>query len=248
MILYGLLSTHRCGVTLFIAALAIVCGCARGPSYVVSVNAFATASATAYRRYFIVPSNEGVADTDLEFQEYASLLERALTQRGFQRVGSLRDAQVAILLSYGVGEPQVRTEVRNIPIFGQTGVSSSTSTSQVYAYGNQARVNTQTTYTPTYGVTGYATRVRTRTEYDRYVLLSAVDLQRYLTTEEVVNIWRTAVTSAGASSDLRQVFPVMIAGAVDMLGANSGRVVTRRLTEKSPEVVLIRYGAVADGR
>ena len=179
--------------------------------YSVSVNSFAAPNALAYRTYALIPADEKLPPSDLEFQEYSWYVHRVLMSRGLQPV-AIEQAQVAILLQYGIGEPREHTLTRSIPVWGQTGIASSTTTGTLSTYGNQTYVNAQTSYTPQYGVTGHKTHVETYTTFPRFVGISAVDLGAYRATRQMVEVWKTRIVSVGTSGDLRVVFPIMIAG------------------------------------
>ena len=223
--------------TVLLACLVLM-GCA--PKYSVSVNSFAAPTATAYRTYFILPADERVAPSDLEFNEFAWYVHRVLMQRGLQPARTIEEAQVAVLLDYGVGEPKEHTVVRSLPVWGQTGIASATTTGSISVYGNQAQLHAQTNYTPQYGVTGYTTKVENYTTYAKFATLRAVDVAAFRATRNLTEIWKTQIVSGGTSADLRQVFPVMVAAAADLVVTSTGRFVQRELREDSPIVIWMR--------
>ncbi len=93
--------------------------------------------------------------TSLEFIEFASYVERVLRAKGMQRVSEFGSADVAVFLSYGIGDPETSEYSYSLPVWGQTGVASSHTSGSVNTYGNSATYSGTTTYTPSYGVTGY---------------------------------------------------------------------------------------------
>ncbi len=205
-------------------------------SFSVSVNSLSSASVPVKKSYIILPGNEGVKLSDLEFIEYESYLIRALNNRGFVLADSLEVADVAILLSYGIGDPKDHQYSFAIPTWGQTGVSSSSTYGSASSYGNTTTYSSTTTYRPTWGVTGYNRYSGSYTTYFRYVVIQGYDLKEYIRSEELVQLWQTQITSRGLSSDLRYVFPVLIAAASDYLASDTRRVIDIDLTENDIRV------------
>jgi hypothetical protein len=208
----------------------------------ISVNAFAAPQATSYRRYIVLPMNDGVQESDLEFREFCIYLHRLLQARGFQPAKSPDEAELAIFFGYGIGDPQERSYSYNVPVWGQTGVASSTTVGQVTASGDNATFTSQTSNTPQYGVTGYRTEKGSVTTFTRYAMVNAVDVERYRQEQRVVEVWTTKITSTGVSGDLRTVLPVMLAGARDFVGVSSGSMVQRQIDLDGPEVLWMKGG------
>jgi hypothetical protein len=221
---------------------AIVSGCATigQPQFHVTVDSLASPTAQQKRTYILLPGNDGVTWDDLQFQEYASYLTRVLNAQGFISAQKAEDADIAIVLSYGIGEPQARQYSYSLPVWGQTGVSSSHTYGTATAYGNSASYSGTTTYTPTYGVTGYTTHIGTQTTYFRYALITGYDFKAFKETEKQVQLWRTTITSIGSSGDLRQVLPVLISASVPYLSTNTGKQVSVRLYENDKIVKVVK--------
>ena len=93
---------------------------------------------------------------------------------------------------------------------------------------------------PTYGVVGSQTYSGTRFQYPRYITLAAVDLPIYRQREQVAFVWKTTITSSGSSSDLRRVFPVMVAAAEASVASNTGQQVKVVLTESDKRVKVVK--------
>lgn len=192
--------------------------CETVPSVTVSVSGLASASATGIKTYYLAPDDDKLPANDLQFVEFAGHVERALAARGMTRVypGSQSLPDVFIFLDYGIGKPRKRIGTYSIPHWGQTGVASSTTTGTVDSSGYYTA---QTTYTPSYGVTGYSTGVYEYTTYTRHITLDAVYLEA---NDKVTPAFRTSIVSEGTSADLRQMFPILLLAARDHLGANTG--------------------------
>ena len=215
-------------------------GCATGSDFRVSVDSISAPETESKKKYVLLPLLENVQETDLQFQEYATYVKRALTSRGFVKVSSLEDANIAIFLAYGIGNPQEKMFSYALPIWGQTGVSSSITSGTVTTFGNTATYSGSTTYTPTYGTTGYMPIVGLYVHYFRFLILDAVDLDEYRQTQKITQLWQTTATSTGSSDDLRRVFPILVAAIKPYLGTNTGQKVRIRLTDDDQSVLEIK--------
>ena len=111
-------------------------------------------------------------------------------------------------------------------------------------YGEQLRrpshISGTTTYTRSYGVTGYSTPLGSATSYFRFIVLDAYDLDVYKRENKLDQVWRSTVTSTGSSGDLRHVFPVMVAGSAKHLATNTGQKVEITLDEENATVRYIK--------
>lgn len=232
----------KCIQVFVLAFVALVSGCATmgQPRFHVAVDSLASPAAQQNRTYILLPGNEGVTWDDLQFQEYAVYLMRALNAQGFVSAQKAEDADIAIVLSYGIGDPQTRQYSYSLPVWGQTGVSSSHTYGTATAYGNSASYSGTTTYTPTYGVTGYTTHIGTRTTFFRYALITGYDFKAFKETEKQIQLWRTTITSTGSSGDLRQVFPILISASVPYLATNTGKQVSVHLYENDKVVKTVK--------
>lgn len=223
-----------------IAVLALLQACAVGPQFHVNVDSISAPEAVTKTKYFLLPGVKDVEVGDLQYREYAAYVERALMSKGYSKASSFTDADIAIFLGYGIGDPDTRQFTYSLPTYGQTGVSSANTYGTVNTYGNTATYSGTTTYTPTYGVTGSTTHTGTQTTYFRYMWLDAVDLDEYRKTEKEIQLWKTTVTSTGSSGDLRQVFPILVAASKPHIGSNTGKKVKVILSEGDKRVTEIK--------
>lgn len=152
----------------------------------------------------------------------------------------VNNADIAIFLSYGIGDPKVHTSSYSLPQWGQTGVASSTTYGTLNTYGNHANFTGTTSYTPQYGIVGYNTFSRSHYEYFRWMLLDAYDLAAYKNDQKIKLIWQTSATSVGSSDDLRLVFPVMAAATTPFIGTSTGKKILIKLHDTDNEVLSIR--------
>lgn len=211
-------------------------GCA-GPQIHMEVSSLARPTAMNWKNYFLLPGMKNVSADDIQFAEYATILERALASRGLTRVSRFGDAQTVVFLRYGIGDPKTETYTYSVPVWGQTGIASSQTSGTVNSYGGYSAT---TTYTPSYGVTGYRTEMGSVTSYTRWLSVNAVDLPTWQSTEKLVDVWRTTVVSEGSSGDLRWVFGYLVAGAMPYIGTSTGKSVDVSLPQSSAEVRRLR--------
>jgi hypothetical protein len=221
-----------------IACVSLLAACST-MKYDVSVNGFADASKSQLRSYVLLPGNTGVTADDLEFKEFASYVDRVLTSRGYQRAADPRTANIAIFLTYGIGEPQEHSYTYSIPIYGQTGVSSAYTTGTLSSYGNTGTYSGTTTYTPSYGIVGATTHRGTYTTCMRFMGLEAEDIQQYVQAKKIVPTWSLHVASEGRTCDLRQVIPVMVGASSQYIGTNTGKIINVLLKPDDPRITAV---------
>lgn len=217
-------------ISLFVYTM-FVTGCATveaPPSFAVQVSSLAAADAATHRTYTLLSADPEVDVGDLQFQEFARYIEYALHERGFVAAPDESDADVAILLGYGIGDPNKEQYTYAVPTFGQTGISSAST------------IGSTTYFQRSFGVTGYVPATGTVTTYRRHIWIGGYDLGHYRDTEEALQIWSTTITSTGSSGDLRLVFPVMVAAAKPFLATNTQQQREVRLEENDPEVILVK--------
>jgi hypothetical protein len=223
---------------LFFSAVAVLSGCATmgQPQLHVAVDALASSTAKEKYTYVLFPGNEGVTWDDLQFQEYSLYVIRVLGAQGFIAAEKHEDADVAIVLSYGIGNPQTEQYSYALPVWGQTGVASARTFGTASMYGNSATYSGTTSYTPRYGVTGYSTQIGSVTTYFRYMSITGYDYKKFKESNKQIQLWRTTVTSTGSSGDLRRVFPILIGAGTPYLATNTGSKISVQLYE-SDEIV-----------
>jgi len=214
------------------------------PHFVVQVDSISAPEANAGQSYVLRPAREGVASNDLQYREFAAYVHRALAMRGFTKA-SLEEADTIILLNYGIGEPENTNYSYSLPVYGQTGGGTATYSGSTYGSGGYSHTTGTIQQQPTYGVVGTQTYSGTRTSYFRYLILDAVDLSALREAQEIVPVWKTTITSRGASGDLRRVFPVLIGAAAEHVATNTGQQVHIRLYEGDERVDRIKVQEVA---
>jgi hypothetical protein len=202
----------------------------------VGVNSFSRQINEERKTYILLPGNQNADINDLEYIEYSKYVERALSHLEFTKEEDATKADLVIFLAYGIGEPKEHSY--SIPIISQTGVTSKTTTGNYYKFGNVGLYSSNTTYTPEYGVTGYATG--SSITFSRYIYITAYDLVEYRNSNKEIILWDTRIASVGSSGDLRKVFPVMIAASLDYIGKDTKGIKEIELTEYDSNVSFIK--------
>lgn len=212
--------------------LLFISGCT--PYYHINVDSYADSKLSDKKVYWIGSGNPNISNNDLQFRELSNFLDKSLALNGFIKANDGNSAEIVILLSYDISG---KTSYVGHNTYGQTGGGTSNFTAN--SYGTGGHVSTSgTIYTPAqYGVTGSSV-VPVRT-YDRFILIDVIDAETYKKSQQIVQSWKTIITSTGSSGDIRKVFPIMIAGAQKYFAKNSEGVTRITLTQYSPEVVAI---------
>lgn len=221
-----------------VVAALVLTGCETVPSATVSVNGLASPAAATVKTYYLAPLDEDVDERDLQYVEYSAQVERMLATRGMKRVYPETVApwpDIFVFLDYGIGKPRTRIGTYSIPHWGQTGVQSSTTTGTVDMSGHYTA---NTTYTPSYGITGYSTGVYEYTTYTRHITLDAHRIEQRAD-HKSTPVFRTTIVSEGTSGDLRQMFPILLLAARDHIATNTGQaqtVVVKFDDKRLPEI------------
>ena len=149
-------------------------------------------------------------DSDLEFQEYARMVEMKLSERGYRR-GDINSADMAIFIAYGINSAGVRNYAYSLPVYGTNAFSGS-------SFGSGGMTNFSGT---TSGVVGSQTVAGSTREYTRTLIVDVVDYAHYKNTGQIVSLWKGDITSIGSSNDLRLVMPMLVEAGFRHFGQNT---------------------------
>lgn len=194
--------------------------------YDVKVNAIALSSKELanYNDCILMPITDKDNETIINKRYTLSLID-ILEDNGVKIVDKYNKANCVIFFDYGISAPQAVNQTSLIPNYGITGVSSSTTSGNVYIHktgsGNYiGNVSTQTQYTPQYGVTGYTPINQTVFLYVRYLYLDARKIVKNKK-EAGEQLWNTIITSVGSSGELNKVMPYMLYVLANNVRANT---------------------------
>ena len=224
--------------TTLVLCFSLIVGCATMQPNLFSVNvdSFAQTDTGLKKRYMLLPGGKEMEAGDLQFQEFAGYIDKTLSEKGFVKVNALQDAEIAIFLAYAIGDPQTYQYSHSLPIWGETGISSANTNGTVSSSGGMATYSEKTTFTPSYGITGYRTKITTETLYTRFLFLDAYDITAYDKEKKMNQIWKISAVSTGESGDLRFVFPYMVAAMKSYVGTNTRRKIEVLIREDDPSV------------
>lgn len=244
---------YRINFLFITTSILFLCSCA--PIVDVSIDSINNNTTLWNKKCVILPGQKYSSTSDvLLFNEFYSYLARALTCKGYEVINDVAKASQVIFLSYGIGDPEKHYYSYSVPIWGQTGISSSTTHGtantfgDIYSLGNNSSFSgttlysSTTEYTPTYGIIGSTSHIGSFVTYTRYISLHAYDLRSFHKTKQIkiIPLWKTDIMSTGSDGDLREIFPVLIAAATPYIGENTGRKIQVKMCVDSKEVLAIK--------
>ncbi|MHC4712574.1 MAG: hypothetical protein ACYTAN_04790 [Planctomycetota bacterium] len=171
----------------------------------VRVDAIADPAAPPHRTFVVLPGQEDVTARDLHFKEYSGIVQRALEMRDYEPAGEAEAADFAVLLRYGMSRPHTTTHVSSSPIYDKDG-----------------------------DIVGSDVTTDERTTYYRFVEIESVDAGAYRASGEITPFWKTTAISEGASGDMREIFPYLVAASVDYFATDTRGQVTVEVTRDNP--------------
>ncbi len=208
---------------------------AKRTRYNIAVSSFGNLNLQG-KTFIITPGDSAIHKNDVEFQEYANYVAQALETDGAFEIDESEPADLLIFITYGMTDESY-SETVPIPIWGQTGISSisTTSKSSVATYNTASRIgntvngsgqgnatsNSTVKVNPTYGVTGYASVERKVNLFRRFLNIYAFD---NMPNNEISMLWKTNLISDGTSSDFRAVLPAMAFCSIGFNGKSSGEI------------------------
>lgn len=212
----------------FILLLAACSSTARPLQFRTEIDSLVAASGSQLNsRFVVLPGNAGANESDLQFIEFKTYIEKILTNRGYSKADSLQDSNVVMFLSYGIGAPEVHQFTYDVPLWNDMGFYYPYRMSGYYrgfypGYG--------------WGMGGYSQRTESYTTFRRHLELEACEKDAYVQQQQRKQLWKTTVQSSGSSNDLRLVFPYMAAAMQAYIGTNSGHMLAVDIDENNPLV------------
>jgi hypothetical protein len=203
-------------------------------------NGFAEKPIKKGARYWVI--NASGAQGDLEFKEYGKILGSALTDLGYSAAESLAAADVAILLSYGVSEPRSFEYTTSTPVFEYVAGKTTTYTAVAVTADSAAGASVRVTQPSQLLYAGQKTVTTTEDVYTRYFRCEAVAADIVRNENRVEPLWVSTVRSSGSLSDLRVIFPLMVASSVDIYGIDTDIELPRRITTSDEYAYYLKFG------
>ena len=179
----------------------------------------------AGQRCLVLPAGTHVSPDDLQFREFASQVSASLARKGCTPALGLEDADLAVLLDYGIGEPLIieeRTYVVYRP-WGRwgRGMADYVPVTTTYIFNTcslslEARL-VEKAAPPSGGAKKGGVPSCSGTE-------AGMALGR--------QVWKVDAAHAGQRIDLRALFPWLLAAAGEYYGMDSGQSILVRVGEE----------------
>ena len=199
--------------------------------YKINVDSFGSDISLADKKYVLIPADTSIDQSDLKYMEYVKYIDKILTRNGYSPAQITDNPNTVIFVNYGISDPKVFERDVIVPVWGQVGVASSTTTIQKNTYGG---ITGNTYNTPRYGVVGSNVVKQQEVQYLRYLTLAAYDLEYFKQTGKEKKIWILELTSAGSSDDLRKLIPPMLVASTNYIGKSSGEKKLITIWEDNP--------------
>jgi hypothetical protein len=207
----------------------------------VKIDSYRSDSIPEGKNYILLSGMKDINNTDLQFKEFSTHVIKILNKKGYKNVEKIDNSQLIIFMKYGIGDPSSHVFSYSVPVYGQVGGGTSTFSGNVYgSRGSSTTFGGTVTTLPTYGQVGSTTVVDSGVEYLRFLILESYDTDKYKKNGELVQVWKTNITSRGWMEDLRRIIPVMVVGSEDYIGTNTGKQIRVDMRENDSRVRTIK--------
>ena len=221
-----------------IIILFFLSACSYYPENYFDIKSISQPNANLKKKYILISDFKDIKPDDPQYKEYAAYVNKALSLEGFIHVSNPAKADIVILLGYAIGPGQMREVTYSAPIYGQTGISSATTYGNIYNFGNTSTYASTTTFTPQYGIVGYAPKTEMVMFYPHRMWMRAVDLNKYRTMKKQIQLWELVVDTVESDENITHTFPMLVAAGRFYIGRNGEDQIT--LTEGSNYVKEIK--------
>ncbi len=196
-----------------ISAVLIFTGCAKYiKSEVVVFHKFPELQGTVKYAFQVSKSQE----EDLEYITYRDLIKNELAGHRFEEV-PFDEAEMIVLFEYSIDRG--REIIRTSPVYGETGVLSSTTYGNIKEDGGNTTYYETTTYTPSYGRTG--SQIYTVIEFVRSLTVRILDKSSFYSGKPEL-LYKANVVSKGEESRLVKIIPAMVKSLFRKFPGKSG--------------------------
>jgi hypothetical protein len=158
--------------------------------------------------------------TSLEYKTYAREIDSNIAKYGYKSVSATDRYDYVIAFNYLID--QGRQSIEHVPIWGQTGVSSATTTGSFYGVGNMLNYTGNTSYEPTYGITGIVPVSKTVFTKSLHLLIFAGN--SFFSPKPEL-LFDGTVLCEDSESSLPTVMPYMISALFEKFPGESGKTV-----------------------
>ncbi len=205
----------------FLFALLLCLGplgaCARAVRVEVNAVSSPQAGGLAGKRCIVLPANPDTRPDDLFFREFAEKTAASLARRGCDRVDFTEDADIAVLLGYGISEPVI-VERRDYVIYRPWGRWSRdipefipVVTTMIFNTGGLS-LEARTVEKQTVPLPDQPSKTR-KGEPPKQIAQASLGAP----------LWKVSAEHAGQGIDMRALFPWLLAAAENYYGTDSGQ-------------------------
>ncbi len=163
---------------------------------------------TKIQSYIMASGNDNNPTDSLEFVDYTSQIEPMIDNSGLFRLAKQNEnPDQIILVSYGISDPINDTKVWSEPIYSWI-PNSSVNTTYRDSNGYSATAVSESN-NGGLKYQGSVMRSSTETNYNRYLVLTAIDGNIFFKTKKIKEIWKVKSSTFGATSNLKKAVMAM---------------------------------------
>ena len=225
-------------IFVLIALVLSLTGCASRMT--VNVNAISNpAIAAPGTRYVMSSAMDDIDEKDLYFQEFSRYFQRVLQSKGYSRAADKSEADINILLKFGVSDGRTGLSTLAWPIYETIGGESITITeTSTDSSGNPVTTTRVIRMPPRVQRVGTSVETRSYTLFNRTASLEARLINKDGSDGEV--LWMVLLSSVGESDDLRGMMPYLAAASSFYIGKNTGQQYQVTLEHNDPLVLELK--------
>jgi hypothetical protein len=239
-----------------IVSSSILIGCSTSKTtavkntYTYAIDSYGDDKDLPNKTYILMPYDSLVSSNYLLFKELSLYVDNLLTDRGYKKSNNYDSASCIIFLTYGTSDPKTFENEVYLPIYGQTGVSKSTTnytgTIRYYPGAREININSSTSYSPSYGVIGQKVVRSSITYYAHYMILSAFDKQTINVDFNRSIRWKLVSKIVSEDNDLRRAFPYVVLCSQNYIGKNSHQNIISNIEKNDPRLRWLLAGSAFD--
>jgi hypothetical protein len=211
----------------FITVIVLFCSYTTKGQMPVSINSYSNRENLPSKKIaLLVCNDENIPKYDLKKLDIERYIKKTLEQKNYTFTSDNDSANIVIFYEYGISDPKEYTTQKIVPVWGEIGISSSTTTTYRSIGGN---LHTRTRYNPSYGQIGERVEEEKHTSYMKWANIAAFDTDFYRQTGEDKMLWLVEISNEDSSNDIRFIFPYMMAATTEYIEKNSIKKITKTI-------------------
>ncbi|WP_156482754.1 hypothetical protein [Acetobacter cerevisiae] len=165
----------------------------------------------------------------LEGESWVSFAKTQIEQKGYQVVDNIKSSSVVLFVALDVDNGRTQSYSYSIPQYGVVGYSGASTTGTENTFGNITTYNSNTTYTPQYGVTGYNSGIGYSTVFNR---TGAIIAFRPVPGGKPEMVYNTRLLSAGSCGILPAISESLVKAMFSTFPRTGTDVITSSINGK----------------